>query len=119
MTLNILSIKGLAVTKRLDAFGIKKVIYNNRNESDEGAKLGYEYVSFDRLLEQSDILVCCASVNKSNENIFDLNAFKKMKPSSVFINVARGALVNHNDLYEALSKNIIWSAGNIFLFLSV
>lgn len=92
-------------------FGISKVIYTNRQESEEGAKLGYEFVPFDRLLEESDFLICSASVNKHNEKIFDIDAFKKMKPSSVFVNVGRGTMVNQDDLYQALTKNIISAAG--------
>lgn len=103
----------MAVAQRLSAFGIKKLIYNNRSESKEGVKHGYEFVSFDQLLEQSDILVCCASLNESNENKFNMDAFKKMKSTSVLVNVARGTMVNQSDLYEALTKNIILAAGKI------
>ena len=112
-------LKGLAVAKRLNGFDLKKVIYTNRSETskEDAAKLGYENVSFERLLNDSDILVCCASANKSNENIFDLSAFKQMKRSSVFVNVARGSMVNHADLYEALKSNIISSAGKSIALL--
>lgn len=95
----------------MSAFGIRKLVYNNRSESQEGAKLGYEYVSFDQLLRESDILICCASLNKTNEGVFDLKAFEKMKKTSLFINVARGTMVNQSDFFEALKNNIIGAAG--------
>lgn len=38
-------------------------------------------------------------------------AFKKMKKSSLFINVSRGALVVQDDLLEALKTNMIYAAG--------
>ena len=34
-----------------------------------------------------------------------------MKPTSIFINVSRGSMVNTDDLYEALSNKIILGAG--------
>ena len=93
------------------AFDIKKVIYTNRKENAEANKLNFELVEFEELLMRSDFLICCASLNKKNENIFDLNAFKKMKKNCIFINIARGKLVKHEDLFEALKSKLIFSAG--------
>ena len=102
---------GLSVAKKLIAFDIKKIIYNNRKESQIANNLGYEYVSFEKLLSESDYLICCASLNKDSEGIFDSKAFAMMKKSSTFVNVGRGGMVNHNDLYEALKANKNFSAG--------
>lgn len=99
----------------MSAFNIKKIIYSNRSINSEATKLGYEYVSFEDLLKHSDILICCASLNKQNEGIFNMDSFKMMKKTSLFINVARGAIVNQNDLLEALKNNIIGSAGTLYL----
>lgn len=99
------------MAKRLFSFNINKVIYNNRKENPEASKLGYDYVTFDRLLAESDILICCAALNSSTEKIFDMSAFKKMKSTCIFVNVARGGLVNQDDLVDALKTNIISGAG--------
>jgi glyoxylate reductase len=93
------------------------LIYHNRKPNEEAQKLGYKFLSFEELLQEADILVCCANANKENENIFNSNAFSKMKKTSVFINVARGSMVNHDDLYEALKNNVIASAGTLKYFL--
>lgn len=104
--------KGISIAKKLTmAFGVNKVIYTNRKENSEAHKLNFELVEFEELLKKSDFLICCASLNKENENKFDLNAFKKMKKSCIFINIARGKLVNHEHLYEALKSKLIFSAG--------
>lgn len=95
----------------MSAFSAKKIIYSDLYQNSEAIELGYEYVSFEDLLRQSDILVCCASLNKDSESIFNMDAFKKMKNTSIFINVSRGAMVNQEDLVEALKTNIIGSAG--------
>ena len=42
---------------------------------------------------------------------FDKTSFEKMKPSSIFINTARGRIHNEKDLVSALEKGTIWGAG--------
>lgn len=43
--------------------------------------------------------------------MFNEAAFKKMKPTSVLINIARGDLINQEDLYDALKNGTIFAAG--------
>lgn len=62
------------------------------------------------MLERSDILSVHAPLNKYTKNLMDLDAFKKMKNSAIFINVARGAIVNEQDLYTALETQEIAGA---------
>ncbi|MBP3817961.1 MAG: hydroxyacid dehydrogenase, partial [Butyrivibrio sp.] len=44
-------------------------------------------------------------------NLFDKNAFDKMKKNAILINVARGAVVSEQDLYDALTEGKIAAAG--------
>lgn len=43
--------------------------------------------------------------------MLNAEAFRKMKPTAVLVNAARGPLVKHNDLYEALRAGEIFAAG--------
>jgi glyoxylate reductase len=43
--------------------------------------------------------------------VFDKKAFRQMKPTSIFINTARGLVHNEQDLIEALQNGTIWGAG--------
>ena len=101
----------MSIANKLTVFGVKKIIYTNRKKNPDATELNYEFVDFDRLLIESDFIVCTAALNKENENKFDLKAFRKMKKSCIFINIARGGLVNHQDLFKALSSKLIFSAG--------
>ena len=98
---------GRKVAEIATAFGCKVICY-----SASGSKYDspYEQVDFDELLSRSDILSVHAPLNVYTENLMTLDAFKKMKKSSIFINVARGAIVNEADLYTALSGDIIAGA---------
>jgi len=52
-----------------------------------------------------------SALNKETKEIFNKDAFSKMKSSSLFINTARGAVHNEQDLTDALNKGTIWGAG--------
>lgn len=70
----------------------------------------YEQVEFPELLSRSDFLSVHAPLNRYTEGLMDLNAFQQMKKTAVFINVARGAIVNEADLYTALTTGEIAGA---------
>ncbi len=63
------------------------------------------------LLKKSDIIFLCCDLNKSSKHLIKYNEIKKMKKEAILINIARGALINNKDLYKALHKKIISSAG--------
>lgn len=88
------------------------VIYHNRNHNEEAEKeLGARYVSFEELLRESDVLSVHANLSPETKGIFNEEAFKQMKSSSIFINTARGGLHNEEDLMQAVKNNTIWGAG--------
>lgn len=93
------------------AFGMN-IIYHNRNHNEEAEKeLNAKYVSFDALIEQSDVLSIHANFKPEQSNLFDASVFKKMKKTAIFVNTARGGFHNQKDLYEALVSGEIWGAG--------
>lgn len=59
-------------------------------------------VSFETLLANSDIVSLHASHHPGEAKIFDANTFSRMRPGAVFINTARGELVDENALLGAL-----------------
>lgn len=102
---------GEAVAKRARGFDMP-VLYHNRSRKPEVEKeLGATYCSFNGLLELSDFLVCLAPLTEETKGIFNENAFQKMKKSAIFINASRGALVNEEALYNALTNGEIRGAG--------
>ncbi|MBK1897117.1 2-hydroxyacid dehydrogenase [Chryseobacterium paridis] len=97
--------------KSLQAFDMD-IIYHNRSRNEEAERiLNAKYVSFDELIEQSDVLSIHANFIPEHKNLFNFSVFEKMKPNSIFINTARGGFHNQTDLYEALIGKKIWGAG--------
>lgn len=88
------------------------VIYHNRHHNVEAEnELQAEKVSFEELLRRSDVLSVHTNLTPDTKGKFDKTAFAQMKPSSIFINTARGGMHNEEDLLEALQNGTIWGAG--------
>ena len=103
---------GLAMARRCKGAYNMDVIYCNR-KANPGAEKLYDakLVSFDQLLDQSDVVSVHSALNNETREIFNKDAFSKMKSSSIFINTARGGVHNEQDLIDALRKGLIWGAG--------
>lgn len=86
-------------------------IYHNRRKLDPEMAGGAEYVSFEDLLKKSDVLSLNLPSNPKTRHIISTAQFKLMKPTSVIINTARGAVIDEAALVEALDKNEIAGAG--------
>jgi len=103
---------GLAMARRCKGAYNMNIIYCNRESNSEAEKLyGAKQVSFDELLQQSDVISVHSVMSKETKEIFNKDAFTKMKPTSIFINTARGGIHNEQDLIDALKKGTIWGAG--------
>lgn len=71
----------------------------------------FKEVSLDELLSTSDIISIHAPLNDKTKGLIDLNAFSKMKPTALLINVGRGGIVVEQDLVKALNEGLIAGAG--------
>lgn len=89
-------------------FGANIIYYS---ASGASAQAGYTQVDFDTLLSTSDIVSVHAPLNQYTENLMDQNAFSKMQPHSIFLNLGRGAIVNEEALTNAINNNLIAAAG--------
>ena len=103
---------GMELARKAKAIYQMNIVYHNRTKNPIAeAVVGAQYVSHEHLLQQSDVLSVHAGLSSETQGLFDLTAFQKMKPSSIFINTARGGIHKENDLIYALQTGIIWGAG--------
>jgi len=89
------------------AFGMNVIFYSRSPKSDVDAK----QVSFEELLKESDYLSLHTPLSKDNEKLFNRETISKMKEGAVLINCARGGLIDHEALYEALKTGKLRAAG--------
>lgn len=103
---------GFEMAKRCKGAYDMEILYHNRSRNKEAEDLlGAKKVSFEELLQQSDVLSVHTELNKETENKFDKSAFRQMKKTSIFVNTSRGGVHNEDDLIEAIKNETIWGAG--------
>lgn len=99
---------GKKVASIAKAFGCRVIFYSATGKS---TVTEYERVDFDTLLAESDILSTHCPLSDITRDIINMDALKKMKKTAILLNVARGPVVNNDDLYVALNEGEIAAAG--------
>jgi len=103
---------GMKMAQRCkNAYDMNIIYHNRKPDKDIEKALNASWVSFDDLLVGSDVLSAHCVLSPETRGIFNGEAFKKMKPTAIFINTARGPIHNEPDLIEALFSKEIWGAG--------
>ena len=102
---------GTAVARRASGFNMS-VIYRSRSRKEESEReTGAVYVDFSRLLEDSDFIVITSPLNEETRGRFGLEEFRRMKTTSIIVNVGRGPIIKEDELAAALRDGLIWGAG--------
>jgi len=102
---------GKRVVPLLRAFGSKVLVTDPYVELDPQHRAdGVEQVVLQELLARSDVVSLHARVTPETSGFIDANAFKAMKSGAVFINTARGPMVDYDALYAALASNHLGGA---------
>jgi glycerate dehydrogenase len=99
---------GRRVAEIATVFGMNVLTYTRSPEKVTG---NVRAVSFDELLEQSDIITMHCPLNEGTKEIINRDTISKMKPTAYFVNTSRGGVVNEADLAEALNSGRIAGAG--------
>src|SRR5699024_5471347 len=74
-------------------------------------ELGVRYADFDALLGESDFVCAVVPATAETRHMFNADAFAKMRSTAIFINIARGAVVDEAALVAALDNGSIRGAG--------
>ncbi|MGI9436992.1 MAG: 2-hydroxyacid dehydrogenase [Geminicoccaceae bacterium] len=99
---------GVALAKRLEAFGMTIGYY------DPLPKSGVPYQAYDSakaLAEASDILFLAAAGGQGGGHIVTGEILEALGPAGVFVNIARGWLVDEPALVDALVSGRLGAAG--------
>jgi glyoxylate reductase len=103
---------GYALAKRCKGGWDMKVLYHDVHRSDKAEKdLGARQVDLDTLLRESDFVSVHTDLNEQTRGLFNAERFGKMKRTAVFVNTARGPIVDERALYQALKDGTIFAAG--------
>lgn len=95
---------GLMTAKLFQAFGAKVIAFN-RSESEEAKSLGIEFKSLEEVLQTSDIISLNLPLNNETRGFISADKIALMKSDAVFINCARGPIVDNAALAQALNED--------------
>ena len=96
---------GFTVIKNLSGFGCKILAYDKYQNNS--VKEFAEYVDFDKLLKESDIITIHVPLTPENKEIINKNSISKMKDGVIIVNTARSELTNIQDLIEGIETQKI------------
>ena len=102
---------GALIAARLQAFDMRVVAYDPYVTSARAQQLGVELLSLDELLEQSDFISIHMPKTPETTGMIGIDQMRRMKRSAFVVNVARGGLIDEDDLYKALTTGEIAGAG--------
>lgn len=101
---------GAQVASRCQAFGMKVLTYDPYLSNDLARELKVNRVDLDELLTSSDFISLHTALTSQTRRIISAKTIAKMKDGVRLINAARGALIDENDLAEAIQSGKIAGA---------
>jgi glyoxylate reductase len=103
---------GFAMARRCRGGWGMHILYHDvyKNEMAE-RELDARQVDLETLLRESDFVSVHTDLNEQTRGMFGAAQFRLMKRTAVFVNTARGPLVDQRALYEALKSGTIFAAG--------
>lgn len=103
---------GQAVARRAQGFGMQTIVTTRRTLGSEASSVfGVEQVSFDELLERSEVLSIHCPLTDQTFHRFGEDEFRRMRRDAYVINTARGPIVDEAALVRALEEGQLAGAG--------
>ena len=101
-----------SIAARVRPFGVDVWAYDPFLDSTEMHRWDVRAVSFDKLVEAADFFVIQAPLTPETRHLFNRETLRRMKPTAILINTARGPIVEDTAIYQALTEG--WIAGAAF-----
>lgn len=101
---------GYAVAKRALAFDMRVLYYKRERRRDWEEELGIEYVDMEQLLRDSDFVTLHVPLTDETTHMIGKVELELMKSTAILVNIARGPVVDHYALHDALAAGQIAGA---------
>jgi len=101
---------GINVIKIANGFGMKVIAYDKYPNNELEQQLDFEYVSFEELLKQADIITLHVPYNTETHHLLNKNNITLIKTGAYVINTSRGGVIETEALYQALKSGQIAGA---------
>ena len=101
---------GGEIAKRAKSFNMTMIGYDPYLPKEVADDLGVRLTTLDDVLKNSDIMTIHTPLLPETKNMISMPQFKMMRKNALLVNVARGGIVNEEDLYTALKEKVIAGA---------
>ncbi len=102
---------GAAFARIMNGFGCKLLGYDIVQNRELIHETGISYTTLEKLCANSDVISLHCPLNNGTYHLFNKYVFCKMKKGVIFINTARGGIINTVDLIEAIENGTIAAVG--------
>jgi phosphoglycerate dehydrogenase-like enzyme len=102
---------GKGVALRAKGFGMSLAAYDPYPDAAFAAEHGVRFMELDELIATSDVVSLHAAAEQVEGVLIDARRIRLMKPNAIFLNTARGSLVDEAALVDALASKHLWGAG--------
>jgi D-3-phosphoglycerate dehydrogenase len=103
---------GSNVAIRAKSFGMKLIAYDPYIKKSKADSLGVNlYDKLEDLLREVDVITFHTPLTSKTRNMITAKEIAFMKDNIIFVNCARGGIVNEEDLYDALKSGKVFAAG--------
>lgn len=102
---------GTHFIKLAKGIGMNVVAWTFHPSVEKAKKIGFKYLNLDQLLSESDVVSIHLRLSEKTRGLIGNKEFSLMKPSSILINTARGAIVDKESLITTLQQGKIAGAG--------
>ena len=102
---------GRQLARGLRALGARIIGVNRSGSPDPSADAMVPVAELHAALAQSDAVVIAVTMSEQTRGLIDAAAFDAMRPQTIFVNVARGAIVDQGALRAAIATGKVRGAG--------
>lgn len=102
---------GQHVIRIAHGFGMNVIAVDPAEDHNLAELLSFEYAPLSALFARADVIAVCCPLTDSTRGMFNRAAFQQMKPGVLFVNTARGGVVDSGDLLWALGEGVVGGAG--------
>jgi D-3-phosphoglycerate dehydrogenase len=102
---------GIEMARLGKAIGMNVVAWSFHPSTERAQQLGLTYVSLDDLLRTADVVSVHVKLTADTRGLLGAREFALMKPGAIFVNTARGAVIDASALVEALHSGRLGGAG--------
>lgn len=101
---------GQATARIAQAMGMSVLAYSPHRDAAQQSET-MRYVELEELYEKSDVISLHCPLFPETEGIINKSSIAQMKDGVILINNSRGALINEQDLADALKSGKVYAAG--------